>query len=103
MLLTMSQILNMSQTDCTECESDGCFLMSQTERHIFDNKKINKYKYIRLRPFQEYCTYIEPIVNQRWVKARVPGEKPPNLPVQNLASHMCPEQGSNHSGERSNV
>ena len=48
-------------------------------------------------------TYIKPIVNQRWVKTGVSGEKLPNLPVQNLASHMCPERGSNHSGERSNV
>ena len=43
-----------------------------------------------------YCTYIEPIVNQRWAKTGVPGEKPPDVPVQNLAS---PERGSNHSGE----
>ena len=43
-----------------------------------------------LRPFQEYFTYIEPIVNQRWGKTGVPGEKPPDLPVQNLASHMWP-------------
>ena len=56
-----------------------------------------------LRPFQECVTYIEPIVNQRWAKTGVPGEKSPDLPVQNLASHMCPERGSNHSGERSNV
>ena len=38
-----------------------------------------------LRPFQEYFTYIEPIVNQRWGKTGVPGEKPPDLPVQYLA------------------
>ena len=56
-----------------------------------------------LRPFQEYSTYIEPIINQRWAKTGVPGEKPPDLPVQNLASHMCPGRGSNHSSERSNV
>ena len=55
-----------------------------------------------LRPFQEYFTYIEPIVNHRLAKTGVPGEKPPDLPVQNLASHMCPERGSNNSGERSN-
>ena len=48
-----------------------------------------------LRPFQEYFTYIKPIVNQRWGKTGVPGEKPPDLPVQNLASHMWPERGSN--------
>ena len=41
-----------------------------------------------LRPFQEYFTYIEHIVIQRWAKTGVPGEKPPDLPVQNLASHM---------------
>ena len=58
-----------------------------------------------LRPFQEYFTYIEPTVNQRWAKSGVPGVKPPDLLVQNLASHIhvCRERGSNHSGERSNV
>ena len=56
-----------------------------------------------LRPFQEYFTYIEPIVNQRWARTGVPGEKPPDLQVQNLASHMYPERGSNHSGERSGI
>ena len=30
--------------------------------------------------FQEYCNYIEPIINQRQVKTGVPGEKPPDLP-----------------------
>ena len=52
---------------------------------------------------QEYCSYMEPIVNQRRAKAEVPGEKLPNLLVQNLASHMCPKRGLNHSGERSNI
>ena len=56
-----------------------------------------------LRPFQEYFTYIEPIIKQRWAKTGVPREKPPDLPLQNLASHMYPEQGSNHSGERSRL
>ena len=56
-----------------------------------------------LQPFQEYITYIEPIINQRWAKTRVPVEKPPDLLVQNLASHTFPERGSNHSDERSNV
>ena len=31
-----------------------------------------------LRPFQEYFTYIEPIVHQRWAKTGEPGEKPPD-------------------------
>ena len=31
-----------------------------------------------LRPFQEYFTYIEPIVHQTWAKTRGPGEKPPD-------------------------
>ena len=26
-----------------------------------------------LRPFQDYFTYFEPIVNQRWAKTGVPG------------------------------
>ena len=33
-----------------------------------------------LWPFQEYFTYIEPIVHQRWVKTREPGENPPDHP-----------------------
>ena len=33
-----------------------------------------------LRPFQEYFTYIEPIVHQRWTKTGEPGEKPPDHP-----------------------
>ena len=45
-----------------------------------------------LRPFQEYFTYIEPIVNQRWVKTGVPREKLTDLPVQNLAFHMYPSE-----------
>ena len=41
-----------------------------------------------LQSFQEYFTYIKPIVNQRWGKTGVPGERPPDLLVQNLVSHM---------------
>ena len=33
-----------------------------------------------LRPFQEYFTYIEPIVHRRWAKTGEPGEKPPGHP-----------------------
>ena len=33
-----------------------------------------------LQPFQEYFTYIEPIVHRRWVKTGVPREKPPDHP-----------------------
>ena len=35
-----------------------------------------------LQPFQQYFTYmyIEPIVHQRQVKTREPGEKPPDQP-----------------------
>ena len=33
-----------------------------------------------LGPFQEYFTYIEPIIHQRWPKTREPGEKPPDHP-----------------------
>ena len=59
-------------------------------------KKKNIYIWV-LWPFQEYCTYIEPIVNQMWAKTGVPEEKLPDLPVQNLASNMCPGRGSNPS------
>ena len=34
-----------------------------------------------LLPFQEeYFTYIEPIVHQRWAKTVEPGEKQPDIP-----------------------
>ena len=33
-----------------------------------------------LRPFQEYFTYIDPIVHRRWAKTGEPGEKPPDHP-----------------------
>ena len=53
-----------------------------------------------LRLFQEYFTYIEPIVHQRWAKTREPGEiNHLTIRKQNLAFHMWPERGSNHSGE----
>ena len=37
----------------------------------------------------DICT--KQIVYQRWAKTGVPRENPPDPPVQNLASHMCPE------------
>ena len=49
---------------------------------------IKKIKIWVLRPFQEYFTYIGPIVNQRWAKTGIPGEKPPDQLVRNLASHV---------------
>ena len=33
-----------------------------------------------LWPFEEYFTYIEPIVHQRWTKTGEPGEKSPEHP-----------------------
>ena len=70
---------------------------------LAEDSNDNNNKIWVLRPFQEYRTYIEPIVNQRWAKTGVFGEKQPDLPVQNLSSHMCPECGSNNTGESSNV
>ena len=35
---------------------------------------------VELRPFQEYFTYIETTVHQRWAKTGEPGEKPPDHP-----------------------
>ena len=57
----------------------------------------------RKTTIQQQQQHIRPIVKQNRAKTGVPGERPPDLPVQNLASHMCPERGLNHSGERSNV
>ena len=50
-----------------------------------------------LRPFQEYFTYIEPIIHQRWAKTGVPAK---NRLSRTWLSHMLHERGSNHSGER---
>ena len=49
------------------------FKVGSSER---DNSGVRqKIKNWVLRPFQEYFNYIEPIFNQRWAKAGVPGEK----------------------------
>ena len=42
-----------------------------------------------LRPFQEYFTYIEPIVHRRWAKIGEPGEKPLNHPYAELGFPTC--------------
>ena len=80
---------------------DPGYLLVQVKK--IGHNIICKEKIWVLWPFQEYFTYIELIVNQRWAKTGVPREKAPDLPVQNLASHMYREWGSNHSAERSNV
>ena len=55
-----------------------------------------------LRPFQEYFTYIEPIVHQRGPNSENLG-KNIWLPLSRTwLSHMWPERGSNHSGEKPN-
>ena len=46
-------------------------MLSQVQDFIF---------FLILRPFQEYFTYIEPIVHQRWAKTGELGEKPPDRP-----------------------
>ena len=56
---------------------------------FIENSKVKSWG---LRSFQEYFTSIEPKINERWKKTGVPGEKPPDLPVQNLASHMYPSE-----------
>ena len=53
-----------------------------------------------LRPFQEYFTYIEPIVHQRWAKTGEPGGKP--SVSRTLLPQMWPERGSKLSGEKPN-
>ena len=58
-----------------------------------------------LWPFQEYFTYIETILHQRWAKTGEPAGKKNNtwLSVSRTwLSHMWPEQGLNHSGEKPN-
>ena len=42
-----------------------------------------------LLPFQEYFTYIELIVHQRWAKTREPGEKPPDHLLAELGFPTC--------------
>ena len=42
-----------------------------------------------LQPFQEYLTYIEPIVHQRWAKTGDPRKNHLTIPKQNMAfSHV---------------
>ena len=48
--------------------------MLTLESISFEQVGVDKEKIWDLRPFQEYFTYIESIVNQRWTKTRVPGE-----------------------------
>ena len=80
-------------------EHEKSFITSGPDDCCNDTQRQIKVKKIWvLRPFQEYFTYVEPIVNQRWAKTGVPGEKSPDLPVQNFASYMYTERGSNHSG-----
>ena len=56
-----------------------------------------------LRPFQEYFTYIEPIVHQRRAKTgELGGKNTWPFVSRTLLSHMWPERGSNHSGEKPN-
>ena len=55
-----------------------------------------------LWPFQEYFTYIKPIV-QRWAKTGEPGKKTTWPSVSKAwLSHKPPKRGSNHSGEKLN-
>ena len=57
-------------------------MLQKSEMHLFPLALI-------LRPIQDYLTDFEPIVNQRmWAETGVPGENPPDLPLQNLVSHM---------------
>ena len=70
-----------------------CYLYTCINGHFSD---------LVLRSFQGYFTYFGLIINQRWAKTGVPGEKPPDVPLQNLASHMWPERGAKHGGERLN-
>ena len=56
----------------------------------------NNFKKKGKERFGFYCPFknislIQPIINQRWPQIGVLGEKPPDLLVQNLASHMYPE------------
>ena len=39
--------------------------------------------------FQEYFTYIEPILHQRWAKTGEPVEKPPDPPQAELGFPTC--------------
>ena len=46
-----------------------------------------------LWPFQEYFTYIEVIVHQRWAKTREPGGKIPDHPQAELGFPTCDRRG----------
>ena len=55
-----------------------------------------------LWPFQEYFTYIEQIVHQRWRKLENPGKTTWPSISRTWLSHMWPEGGSNDSSEKPN-
>ena len=48
-------------------------------RYLGSKMNVNSFIWV-LRPLQEYFIYIKPIIHQRWVKTREPGEKPPDHP-----------------------
>ena len=57
----------------------------------------------RLRPFQEYFTYIEPIFHLVGENRRTRGKTIWPSVSRTWLSHMWPERGANHSGEKPNA
>ena len=52
--------------------------------------------------FQDYFTYFEPIVSQRFAKTEEPGEKLPDLPLQNLRLTCDLSEARTHNDEGPN-
>ena len=84
---------------------------SEYPQHLFlwrNKKNINTFGFFFfiiiwvLRPFQEYFTYIEQIVHQRWAKTREPRETTWPSVSRTWFSYMWPKLGSSHSGEKPN-
>ena len=54
------------------------FIESITESFTVSNWVFSFFFIWILWPFQEYFTYIEPIIHQRWAKTGEPREEPPD-------------------------
>ena len=77
-------------------------ILLMSSHHIGFHEEIRKYQHFLvekrifffffiwiLQPFQEYFTYFQPIVHQRWAKTGEPGEKQPDHPQAELGFPTC--------------
>ena len=70
------------------CLSSGLFPTLSTHRDNWPTCAVF-FMCLVLQPFQDYFTYFYMIVNQRLAKIGIPGEKPPDLPLQSNQWCQC--------------